>query len=149
MKKEITKEKVNGWEIKQANEFRIDDGSYVFPFDVLDKTPGGFNLGRIEWHLEPFYGRKKKGKYYIEKIYVWATQTRDDRYYRIIFEIPCFSDSITADSLRRRSSYFHYVWRMNFCEIHKMPVFSAYPADEHSRLELDVSSSISCGIDFV
>lgn len=133
---------------ESATKFRDKDGYYIFPFEVLGKTPGGSNLGRIEWHLEPVASKKKDGRYYIEKLMVWASQTRDTRYFGKVFEIPCWSESLTADSLNNRASYFHFVWRMMICEVHKNPMFSAYPANEHSKLKIDTSSSISCELTF-
>jgi len=136
-----------------AEKFKDKSGYYVFPFDVLDKTPGGSNLGRIEWHIEPVRGKKdrKEGRYYIEKLLVWASQTRDEKYKSKVFEIPCYSEAISASyhhNGRMPDSFMAYVWRVMFCEIHKMPVFSAYPDNQHTQLKIDVGSSISIDIDF-
>ncbi len=120
---------------------------YEFPFQVLDKRSGGSNLGRIEWHVEPIKGRKTKNRYYIEKLLIWTTQTKDERYKGKIFEIPCYSESITGDSINRES-YLNYVWRTMYCEVHKGIVFSAYPANHHGVLKINVGSSISIGMDF-
>ena len=131
-----------------ADSFKTDRGEYVFPFECLDKTPGGSNLGRIEWHVEPIKSNKNKGRYYIEKLLVFASQTRDERYKGKIFEIPCYTESITADVLHHRDSYFHYVWRMTWCEVHNTAFFSAYPKNEHTKLVINVNSSISSEIEF-
>lgn len=143
---EKEKYKIN---IVPADDFKTDYGTYEFPFEALDKTPGGSNLGRIEWHIEPFKSKKNKGRYYIEKILVFASQTRDERYKGKIFEIPCYTESITADSLHNRDSYFHYVWRMLWCEVHNTVYFSAYPKNKHKKLVINVESSISSEIEFV
>lgn len=143
--------------VVSAEKFLKKDGYseiYEFPFEALDKTPGGLNLGRIEWHLEfiPGAPQRKKyqhGKRYFEKIHVWATQTRDPRYEKKVFVIPCFVESITADSLRRRSSYFHYVWHMTPCEIHKTMMFSAYPENNHTILRIPIDSTISIEPEFL
>lgn len=129
-----------------AKQFKDKNGTYIFPFKVIDKQ-----FGRIEWHIEPIKGRKSgmgRGLYYIETLLVWATQTRDVRYLGKTFEIPCFTEAIVADSLRKSNSYFHYVWRMIFCDTHKTVSFSAYPANEHKTLEINVDSSISSSIEF-
>lgn len=131
-----------------AKNFRDKDGYYQFPFEALDKTIGGSNLGRIEWHLE-LVPIKKRGRFYIEKLFLWASQTRDPRYTKKVFEIPCWSEALTADSLRERGSYMHYVWRVMICELHKNVLFSAYPANEHSVLKINVDSSISIDADFI
>jgi len=34
-------------------------GNYIFPFQVLDDTPGGSNLGRIEVCIELFKSKRK------------------------------------------------------------------------------------------
>lgn len=128
------------------------DGIYRFPFDVLDKTPGGSNLGRIEWHVETLHGAKKNGRYHIEKLYVWATQTRDPRYKNKVFEITsCCTECVMGFNLKSSNQTFFLscVWRMMICEIHKAPVLSAYPEDKHSVLEIgSVWSSIGINIDF-
>lgn len=137
-----------------AKSFRDKDGYYLFPFECLDKTPGGSNLGRIEWHMELVPSKKgqtkyEKGRYHIEKLLVWASQTRDPRYQKKVFEIPCWAEALTSDSLRERGSYMHYVWRVMICELHKNVVFSAYPANEHKVLKINVGSSISIDADFL
>jgi len=131
-----------------ADKFKDKDGYYIFPFEVLDKTLGGSSLGRIEWHIEPIKGRKTKGRYYIEKLLVWVSQTRDEEYMKKIFEIPCYSECITGDTLKRES-YLNYVWRVMYCEVHKGIVFSAYPSNHHKELKIDVGSSVSLDIDFI
>ena len=134
--------------IESAEKFKNSDGTYIFPFVCLDDRKDGSSLGRIEWHLEPFKGKKTKGRYRIEKLFIFATQTRDERYRGKIFEIPCWGEGITADSLHRGDSYFHCVWKMSFCEIHKAPYFSAYPKNEHTKLVIRANSSISIEIYF-
>ena len=136
--------------IVSAKAYKTKDGygEYRFPFEVLDKTAGGSNLGRIEWHLECLTGKKTKGRYYIEKLLIWATQTRDERYVKKIFEIPCYTEALCGDSLLRES-YVNYVWRVMPCEIHKTMMFSAYPANNHKELVINVGSSIGIDIDFV
>lgn len=136
--------------IVSAKAYKNKDGwgEYRFPFEVLDKTPGGSNLGRIEWHLEALTGKKTKGRYYIEKLHIWATQTRDPRYAKKIFEIPCYSESFLGDSIKRES-YLNYVWRVMPCEIHKTMMFSAYPANNHKELVVNAGSGIGIDIDFV
>lgn len=135
---------------ESADQFKNEHGIYVFPFDVIDKTPGGSNLGRIEWHMEFHKGKKTKGRYYIEKILVWATQTRDERYVKKIFEIPCYTESIYASpsSTGNRNYYLSYVWRIMQCEVHNTLMFSAYPENQHVALEIGVGSSISADIMF-
>lgn len=119
---------------------------YVFPFQAMDSRRDGSSLGRIMWQVEPIFGKKTKGRYYVEKLLVWAKQTRDERYAGKVFEIPCYSESITGDSLERES-FLNYVWQVQQCEVHKGMVFSAYPANEHKELIINVGSSISIDID--
>ena len=138
----------------KANKFKVStkkwESVYRFPFKVLDDTPGGSNLGRIEWCIEPFKGKKHHGRYYIEKLWVWAKQTRDKRYAKKIFEIPCFSEAISGDSLKQKDSFLHNVWLTFFCGEHRNSMqFWAYPENGKSILEIDVSSSISINIEFL
>ena len=132
-----------------AKLFRNDKGEYIFPFEVLDKTPGGRNLGRIEWLIEPIVGKKNKdGRYYIEKLLIQARQTRDKRYIGKLFEIPVFADSILGDTLGRES-YINYVWRMMFCPEHKTFIFDAYPGNNHKALKISCFSTMGIDINFI
>lgn len=135
---------------KSAEEFKDEHGYYVFPFEVLDKTPGGSNLGRIEWHIELVRSKKKDGRYWIEKLLVWPSQTRDERYPRnIIWEIECYAECITSRNYQGESnSFIANVWRMFFCEVHKNLIMTAYPRNQHSQLKINVGSSISIDADF-
>ena|SRR3990167_5212755 len=147
-KKKMIDKTINGWEVKTAKEFMDKDEYYVFPFQVLDERKDGSSLGRIMWQMEPIKGRKTKGRYYYEKILIWARQTRDERYAGKVFEIPCHSESITGNSFKRES-YLNYVWQIQPCEVHKATYFSAYPANHHRVLKIDTGSSISIDIDFI
>lgn len=131
-----------------ADKFKSDDSTYRFPFTVLDPTPGGSNLGRIEWGIELLHGRKQKGRYYIEKLLVFARQTRDERYAGKVFEIPCFTDMLQGRELTGRSAFIQHVWQVSICPEHNAPVLSAYPENQHSELVVDVRSSISIDVNF-
>jgi hypothetical protein len=119
----------------------LKNGSYVFPFKVFDETPGGSNLGRIEWGIELIHGKKKDGRYRIQKMLVFARQTRDIRYFGKIFEIECYTDMLQGRS-HQYDSFIKYVWNIAFCPEHKSPVLMAYPGDHHSKLIINSSSSI-------
>jgi hypothetical protein len=131
-----------------AEGFKDKDGSFVFPFQVLDDRKDGSSLGRIMWQIELIKGRKYKGRYYIEKLLVWARQTRDDKYAGKVFEIPCYSEALLGDSIDRES-YINYVWHIQPCEVHNSLVFSAYPSNSHKALKINVDSSISINADFI
>jgi len=134
---------------KSANEFKDKDGVYRFPFEPLDQTLGGSNLGRIEWHCEFVRSRKQKGRYHFTELYVWATQTRDRRYAGKYFSIPCFIDSIQDRSLiERGASFTECVWSINFCRDHGNVVMSTYPENHHRVLSVNVGSSIQIQIRF-
>ena len=124
-----------------------DSDIYVFPFQCLDTRKGGSSLGRIMWQVEPIYGRKTKGRYYIEKLLVWVRQTRDKRYMGKVFEIPCYSESLSGSPLEQ-NSFLNHVWRTSKCEIHKETYFSAYPKDHHTELVINVGRSISIDVNF-
>lgn len=130
-----------------AKEFRKGDkypekDIYIFPFKVLDEK-----YGRIEWHIEPVFGNKKNGRYYIEKLLIWATQTQDEKYIGKLFEIECFSEMLCGDSINREG-FLNYVWKVSQCEIHKNCILTAYPANHHNKLEINVGSSISIDANF-
>jgi hypothetical protein len=131
-----------------AKRFRDKSGYFIFPFQVLDDRTDGTSLGRIMWNIELLKGRKQKGRYFFEKILVWAKQTRDERYMGKVFEIPCYSEAVTGDSLDRES-YLNYVWYIQPCEIHNSLIFSAYPANHHKALRINVGSLMSIDIDFI
>lgn len=135
------------FETVSADAFKQANGTYVFPFEVFDKTPGGSNLGRIEWHLEAFPGKKTRGRFYIEKLHVWASQTYDPRYKGKVFEIPIFTEALTR-SMHDQNSFFSHVWRVIVCEVHKVAMMSAYPANHHSSLVVEGGSSIGNHIEF-
>ena len=131
-----------------ADAFKSDDYTYCFPFTVLDDAPGGRNLGRIEWGIELLHGRKRKGRYCIEKLLVFARQTRDKRYVGKVFEIPCFAEMLQGAMLTRRGGFIEHVWNIGICPEHKGPVLAAYPDNQHSQLVIDVMSSIMIDANF-
>lgn len=141
---------MNELEYKSAEQFKDENGYYVFPFEVLDKTPGGSNLGRIEWHIELVRSKKKDGRYWIEKLYVWPSQTRDKKYPRnIIWVIDCRAECLTSRNYQDESnSFISNVWKIQFCEVHKNIFMSAYPKNRHSKLKINVQSSISIDASF-
>ena len=139
----------NKIKLRSAKQFLREDGVYEFPFVCMDTTPGGSNLGRIEWHIEPIRGRKHRGRYYIEKLLVYASQTRNKKYRGIVFEISCYSESLYSSILHPEDEFIPRVWRIMFCEEHKTPVLSAYPENRHTRLEINVGSSIMINTKFL
>lgn len=137
------------WKLDKAKAFLSGSPvfpKYIFPFTALDTAPGGMNLGRIEWHVELVPARKVKGRKSISAIALWATQTRDPRYLRKVFYLPCFSDAITSQT--DRSDFVKHVWRQGFCETHGLLILSAYPRNDHAELVVEVGSSISNDIYF-
>jgi len=133
-----------GWKLTPPQLYQ-QGNRYCFPFMAVD-TLG--NLGRIEWHLEPFRSPKHRGHYLICGLLVWATQTRDPRYSGRIFHIPMITEALTSSTYSGRASrdgsdYFHHSWLFAFCTTHRMPFFSAYPADEHTELVVETGSGVS------
>ena len=129
-------------------KFEVSKYLYRYPFKCMDDTPGGDNLGKIEWCIEPVYGKKKRGRYFIESLLVWARQTRDKKYSKKLFLIHCFAGAITGDSLNRQD-YLNHVWYWGICSEHKRPFMVAYPQKHHSVLEINTGSSISIEIKFI
>ena len=116
---------------------------YRFPFTCIDPMPGGSNLGRIEWHVEPLRATRKV---LITSVLVWASQTRDNRYQGKVFSLPCRSQSITSS--RDENDYLRHVWQTALCLEHKTLSFSAYPANQHTMLVVECISSIGNRIYF-
>lgn len=138
------------FETVSAADFKGEGGTYRFPFEVLDPTPGGENLGRIEWCIELIWSKRKKwGCHHIEKIYLWAKQTRDPRYAKKILEIECFAEALTSNSVFGLDSYIHNVWYIGQCPEHKTPFMAAYPGNKHTALEINIFSSICLEAVFV
>lgn len=119
------------------------DGCYEFPFELFDSTPGGSNLGRIEWMLETsFTGRNITG------LILSAKQTRDPRYDGKLFHLKCKAPLLTSVTFSAgRRSFFESVWAFGQCEIHKLPILIAYPPDGTSKLCTDsLYSGVSTAI---
>ena len=122
-------------------------GVYEFPFDVLDPTPGGKNLGRIEWAVEIHPATKRRGenRKRIREVWVWASQTIDPRYRGLVFRFETIAESLGFDSLRRSFA----PWRVGFCCEHRGAVIlEAYPENHHTKFIIAPSSSISCEVKF-
>lgn len=120
---------------KATKYYDKDRREYVFPFEVFDKTPGGSNLGRIEWWIEPVwkYDRSRK-RYCIDEAYVWARQTRDKRYAGKLFLVDCFGDNWFSSCTHIHDNFIKYVWLIEKCMIHKTMQYGAYPEDHHTKL---------------
>ena len=146
MKKEIAIPET--WTLDDGAAYRDERAQYHFPFVAVDPTPGGSNLGRIEWHVELLRGRKVRGLYWLYCLLVWASQTRDPRYTKRLFHLPVYAESWTTSSRVQGNSYMSHVWRTTFCELHGTTWFSAYPTNEHSSLVVDAGSSISIEVEF-
>jgi len=119
-----------------------DSSIFEFPFKCMHPR-----YGRIEWWLEFFRASKKEGnRYYINKILVWANQTDDKRYSGKNFEIPCHCEQMGGSF--RDNSYLSGVWSMGYCNLHKQFMIGSYPKENHTKLIIDVSSSILTKICF-
>jgi hypothetical protein len=123
-----------------------EQGAHVFDFEVFDRTPGGTNLGRIEWHIEPLARRNR-----LTGLLVFASQTRDPRYAKRVFWIPCGADGLDGRHAVREpgvNDFVELVWRVAPCAFHRSLVLSAYPGDHHDELVIGVGSSISVDAQF-
>ncbi len=128
---------------QNANQFKNKGESvWLFPFTCLDPMPGGGNLGRIEWHSEPYRFKKQEGRWYITAILLWATQTRDQRYKGKLFELRCLTEAICGNSVDPLGSLIGCVWHIGRCADHRQLMFSAYPQNDQSLLEVDLNSSL-------
>lgn len=127
--------------IAKADAYLVN-GYYRFPFDTFDKTPGGSNWGRIEWRLEPV---AKRGK--IVKIFLQATQTRDEQYLDKTFELEVGAPSLFG-SPRNNDDFLGKVWRTYYCPEHKTFALEAYPDDHHNVLVIERFSGIGIRASF-
>lgn len=148
----MAKKKAEAEVFADASEYQDADRlqpGYVFPFTLLDPTPGGANLGRIEWHVELIPARKRSGeknRKRIAEVRVWATQTRDPRYQGKQFRFETIAEAL---SHRSRDGRGFQPWRVMFCDKHRgAVVLTAYPENHHTRLIVEPSSSISCEVHF-
>lgn len=120
---------------------------YEFPFVCVDE-PGPESLGRIEWWLELQRGKRQRGgRWMIERLLIWARQTRDERYRGRCFEIPCCAESLSGHG-PAFGGLVRYIWLAAFCCEHRALAFGAYPSFQASKLVVDVRSSISLLIYF-
>jgi hypothetical protein len=128
--------------------FKTARGVYVFPFVPVDPTPGGRNLGRIEWAVEYVVDRRKRN---FSALLISVCQTRDPRYRGKVYRIPGpmteFINSPSAGGGRDAAPFTSLVWRTLVCPVHKALALYAYPKDEHRFLVVEPWSQIG-GVHF-
>lgn len=139
-------------ETVSADAFKTEGGRYVFPFVLLDPTPGGSNLGRIGFDIEFVPTKNKKA---IGKILLHVNQTRDERYAGKVFEIEANTATIFGCSGtlirdgRTRMTIFVGTWMLGICREHNAPFLRVHPSDGHTRLVIEPPfSSIGSDIFF-
>jgi hypothetical protein len=130
-------------------QFVVPDG-YLFPFICMDHTPGGSNLGRIEWNVEVYKSKKNnRGFQNITQLIVWAKQTRDKRYVGKFFLLDCNTAGILTHSNKIRADFIHCAWLLSICDVHRNPIISAYPEDNHVALWIERYSDIGTRMCFL
>jgi hypothetical protein len=131
-----------------AKKYEVSNG-YLFPFILFDPTPGGSNLGRIEWNIEIYKTRKNKisKTRSITQILVWARQTKDAQYLNKFFLLNC--DSVGIMTHHDGDDFLHNVGFMQICDEHKMPILCAYPRDGSCALYIEAYSSVGTRIRFL
>lgn len=106
----------------------------VIEYDVLDKTPGGSNLGRAEFVFCPVIRRSRFAEIHIFR----KQQRRADRHY--IVKLP---KDVPAIGFDHKISDFHKEnlapWNYVPCKEHKGLSFSIYVPDGTSRLAYHLS----------
>ena len=128
--------------------------TYRIPFTILDKTPGGQSYGRIMWNIEILTGTKKTGgwsdkhkRYWVEKIYLWASQTRDKRISGKVFKLDIF-----CEAFRNHMNKIE-ITSIEPCSLHKNgTVISFYPNNTDSNesiLEISATTSVGFGVNFI
>ncbi len=144
----MPKEKLN-LEPLPAEYFDKVSGAYMLPFIVLDPTPGGKNIGRIEWIIEPIERKKKQGRWYITKLLVCARQTHDPRWSGKLFYVDLFTEALTGNR-QNGDGFFNGVWLSFYCAEHRNSMqFLSYPKNHHKHLRIETYSSIMCDIKYV
>jgi hypothetical protein len=137
-------------ELTSAETYQTD-GGYLFPFTVMDPTPGGSNLGRIEWHVELYKSQKRRGYSgkFITKMLVWARQTRDPRYDGKVFILDCYTRGIMTCLQTSNDDFSRHAWFLSVCEEHGGVIISSYPSDHHVALMIETHSEVGTRIRFV
>jgi len=120
----------------------IVGGQYRFLFVVFDDTPGGGNLGRIMFRLEPI---AEEGD--IVKLFLQVRQTRDKRYDDKTFELEVGAPSIFGNALGT-NDFLSNTWRTYYCPEHKTFALEAYPQDHHNVLVFERFSGVGIQIRF-
>jgi hypothetical protein len=118
--------------------FHAETGDFVFPFTLTDPAPGGANLGRIEWIIEPIFANGR-----VVKMYLSAAQTRDLRYAGKFFEIAmnCPAIGTRRAGLNVSGSFFQGVWLLGHCKLHNATFMRSYPPDDAVELVIDAKPS--------
>lgn len=122
---------------------------YQIPFTILDNTPNGKSYGRIMWNIEIITGCKSKGgcskfkRYWIEKIYVWASQTRDEEIADKVFKLDLFCKMFMNRNKIEISN-------IEPCSEHrKGTIISFYPnSTQSNKAILEISATTSVAFDF-
>jgi hypothetical protein len=122
-----------------------EDSRVIFPFLPLDPVPGGSNLGRIEWSVEFVKGKRRNR---LGALALWARQTRDPQYDKKVFLLDAGHCPCITTRLSGREDFTRFVWNIARCEMHGHLILTAYPADYHRVLIVDLASSISGSIYF-
>ena len=157
---ETVKEGKTTFNVYDPKHYEISNSIYAFPFDYSDQSPtkkknSGRGLGVIEWNIEPrkFEYDKELKKYYITQIYLWASQTRDARYYGKVFGLSSYTDSLCASVLESRKDTekdaIKQAWRVQPSLITKTLMFQTYPPKDFNFLILNLSSSLGADIKYV
>jgi hypothetical protein len=107
---------------------QIEVGSEIeIPFDYLDKTPGGSNLGRAMFQVCIKYLRGKASE-----VFVYPRQQRLLHYWHRAghFDIDFCITSYGGLACPR-------VWRVGWCKEHKCQALEIYVPDDAALLRID------------
>lgn len=111
-------------------------------YDVLDKTPGGGNLGRAEFVFCPILNGKR-----IERVEIYRKQQRrDDRWFRV----KIYGDYATGLAFKeahcRPGHQYIAAWNYHRCAEHKGISMSVYVPDGTCRMRVELSGIQTCFI---
>lgn len=117
---------------------------YRIPFRLIEETR---TLGIINWNFEIIRSKKRK-RMFIEKMYIWVRQTRDERVAGKVFKLNLFSEKLCGNIFNKHSF-------VEPCSVHsKGTIISTYPKNKYSNnneyfLEINASTSVMVEINLI
>ncbi len=112
-------------------------GEIFIPFEWIDKTPGGSNLGRAEFMICIKFRRKQ-----VSEFWVYPKQQRREDCWHYSGGERCF-DISSYEKLKREGA-----WLISFCPEHKTQSISVYAPDGAKFLRITSHGIAFCMTDW-